>query len=96
MDKTYFLNLLHNLPGWDNMTRKGGAGVVIPFKGVDFLIYRAEASHYLKYEPQTEGDVIIIKEFNALMEDCHSELTKELDEWNMVRLTRDDNEADTI
>ena len=36
----------------------------------------------------------IVRAFNALMGSCRKELEKELGQWNMVRLTRDDNEGD--
>ena len=94
MSKEEFFEKLHSLPGWDDMTRKGGAGVHLKYKGVDFLIYRDDALHYLKYLPSNEQQVDIIQEFNSLMEECRDELKKELEEWNEVRLTQDDNEGD--
>lgn len=94
MSKEEFLEKLHSLQGWDDMTRKGGAGVHLKYKGVDFLIYRDTASQYLKYKPSNKQQVAIIREFNSLMEECRDELKKELEEWNIVRLTQDDNEGD--
>lgn len=46
--------------------------------------------------PQGPCQVEIISEFNALLESCRLELSKELDKWDEIRLTRDDNEADPI
>lgn len=94
MNKEEFLEMLHSLPGWDNMTRKGGAGVHLNYKGVDFLIFRDDTLHYLKYLPSNNKQETIIGEFNSLLEECRKELKKELEEWNIVRLTRNDNEGD--
>ena len=94
MNKEEFLEKLHSLSGWENMTRKGGAGVLLKFKGVDFLIFRDDASHYLKYKPSNTKQKTTICEFNSLLEECREELKKELEEWNTKRLTRDDNEGD--
>ena len=86
--------MLHALPQWDNMTQKGGAGVCLNYKGVDFLIFRDDSSQFLKYLPSDKKQESIIREFNSLLEECHAELKKELEVWNAVRLKRDDNEGD--
>lgn len=44
MNKEEFLEKLHSLSGWDDMTRKGGAGVLLKYRGVDFLIFRDDSS----------------------------------------------------
>ena len=94
MNKEKFLEKLHSLSGWDDMTRKGGAGVKLNYKGVDFLIFRDEASHFFRFTPSDKNQESIIHEFNSLMEQCREEIEKELEGWNIVRLTRDDNEGD--
>ena len=96
MDKDSFLNLLRNNPGWDNMIKKGRAGVKVNYKSVDFHIFRDDASHFLRVEPTTSGEVLVIQEFNALIESCRSEIAGELEIWNEIRLNRDDNEGDSV
>ena len=76
------------------MTRKGGAGIEVLFGGVEFLVFRDNALHYLRAVPQNAKSLAIVRAFNALMRSCREELEKELEQWNMVRLTRDDNEGD--
>lgn len=76
------------------MTRKGGAGIEVIFGGVEFLVFRDNALHYLRAVPQNAKSLAIVRAFNALMRSCREELEKELEQWNMVRLTRDDNEGD--
>lgn len=94
MNKDTFLRMLRNNPGWDNMTRKGGAGIVVFYGGVEFLVFRDDASHYLRAIPQSATSLESVKDFNSLMRNCRRELVRELDQWNMTRLTRDDNEGD--
>lgn len=89
-----FMRMLHNHPGWENMTRKGGAGIVVLFGGVDFLVFRDNALHYLRAVPQNATSLAVVRAFNALMGKCRKELEKELEQWDMTRLTRDDNESD--
>lgn len=94
MDKDTFIRMLHKNPGWNSMVRKGGMGIVVRFGGVDFLVFRDNASHYLRAIHQSTTNPAAIKAFNTLMSNCRQELEKELGQWNMVRLTRDDNESD--
>ncbi len=94
MNKKEFLEKLHSLSGWENMTRKGGAGVQLNYEGVDFLIFRDDASQYLKFVPLNKKQKSIIQEFNSLMEECREELKKELEDWDFTRLTQDANEGD--
>lgn len=94
MNKKEFLEKLHSLSGWENMTRKGGAGVQLNYKGVVFLIFRDDASHYLKFVPLNKKQKSIIQEFNSLLEECRKELEKELEEWDFIRLTQDANEGE--
>ena len=78
------------------MIGKGTQGVVVEYNGVEFLIYRNDADHYLKYQPTTITEAYIVAEFNDLMDCCRAELSKELEQSNMNRLVRDDNEGDPI
>lgn len=94
MNKESFMRMLRSHPGWENMTRKGGAGIEVLFGGVEFLVFRDNALHYLRAVPQNAKSLAIVRAFNALMRSCREELEKELEQWNMVRLTRDDNEGD--
>lgn len=94
MNKEDFLEKLHSLSGWENMTRGGDAEIHLNYKGVDFLIYRNDVSHYLEYEPSNKLQVAIVKEFNSLMEGCREELKKELEDKDYIRLTQDANEGD--
>lgn len=94
MNKDEFIKLLHSHSSWENMTKKGGAGITVNFEDVEFLIFRDEASHYLKAVPQGEKQETIVKDFNRLLGSCRKELAKELEQWNEIRLNRDDNEGD--
>lgn len=94
MNKERFLRMLRNHPGWENMTRKGRAGIVVLFGGVEFLVFRDDVSHYLRTVPQNATSLAVVRAFNALMGSCRRELAEELKQWNMTRLTRDDNEGD--
>ncbi len=94
MDKNMFLRLLRNNSGWKNMTQKGSAGITVIYKNVEFLIFRDVASHYLRAVPQDPTTLAVVRAFNTLLNSCRRELAKELDRWNMFRLTRDDNEGD--
>lgn len=94
MDKKEFLEKLHSLPEWDDMTRKGDVEIHLNYEGVDFLIYRDDASHYLEYVPSNKQQASIVQEFNSLMEECREELKKELEDWDFIRLTQDANEGD--
>ena len=96
MDKNAFIAMIHNNPNWDNLTRKGIAFIVVSYKNVDFELFRNEVNHFLQAQPQDQSQVEIINEFNALLEDCRSELSEELEVWDGIRLTRDDNEADPV
>lgn len=94
MNKERFLRMFRNHPGWGKMTRNGGAGIVVLFGGVEFLVFRDNALHYLRAVPQNATSLAVVRAFNALMGNCRKELEKELEQWNLVRLTRDDNEGD--
>ena len=94
MNKETFMRMLRSHPRWDDMTRKGSAGIVVLFGGVEFLVFRDNALHYLRAVPQNATSLAVVRAFNALMGNCRKELEKELERWNMVRLTRDDNEGD--
>lgn len=95
MNENEFLELLHNQPGWNNMIQRGSAGVKVFFKGVYFEIFRDNANHFLNFRPlNSQKD--IIAEFNNLWANCHAELQQEIEQGNMDRLFRDDNEADPI
>lgn len=94
MNKETFLRILRNHPEWDNLIRKGRAGIVVLFGGVEFLIFRDNALHYLRAVPQNATSLAVVRAFNALMGSCRRELAKEMEQWNMTRLTRDDNEGD--
>ena len=37
MDKDAFIAMIHNNPGWNNLTRKGTAFIIVPYKNVDFV-----------------------------------------------------------
>lgn len=96
MDNDAFIAMIHNNPGWNNLTRKGTAFIVVPYKNVDFVLFRNDVNHFLRVQPQGPCEAEIINEFNELLESCRFELSKELDMWDGSRLTRDDNEADPI
>ena len=96
MDKFSFLDLIHSNPGWSDLTKKGKSGINVLFHDVEFLVFRDAASQFLTASPQTECQVEIIDEFNALLDSCRPELEKDFDEWNMIRLFQDDNESDPI
>ncbi len=96
MDKDAFIAMIHNNPGWNNLTRKGTAFISVPYKNVDFELFRNDVNHFLRVQPQGPCQIEIINEFNELLESCSFELSKELDMWDGSRLTRDDNEADPI
>lgn len=94
MNKDEFMKLLHSNPSWENMTKKGGPGITVIFEDVEFLLFRDDASHYLKAVPQGEMQFAIVKDFNRLLGCCRKELAKELEQWNEIRLNRDDDEGD--
>ncbi len=96
MDKDAFIAMIHNNPGWNNLTRKGTAFIIVPYKNVDFELFRNDVNHFLRVQPQGPCQIEIINEINELLESCRFELSKELDMWDGSRLTRDDNEADPI
>ena len=96
MDKKTFLQWLRNNPAWDNMLKRGGAGVKTNYKNVEFLIFRDDASLFLRVVPSSSSEVLVIEEFNALLESCRSEITEELEKWNVIRLNKDDNEGAPI
>lgn len=70
MNKERFLRMLRNHSEWENLTRKGGAGIVVLFGGVDFLIFRDNALHYLRAVPQNATSLAVVRAFNALMGSC--------------------------
>lgn len=43
---------------------------------------------------QSSTDLAKVMAFNALIKSCRNELAQELDKWNAIRLTRDDNDGD--
>lgn len=94
MNKETFMRMLRSHLGWDDMTRKGSAGIVVLFGGVEFLVFRDNALHYLRAVPQNATSLAVVRAFNDLMGNCRKELEKELEHWNITRLTRDDNEGD--
>ena len=94
MNKDSFLRMLRNQPCWDDMIRRGRAGITVLFGGVEFLVFRDDALHYLRAVPQNATSVAVVRAFNTLMGSCRRELAKELEQWNHIRLTRDDNEGD--
>ena len=94
MNRDMFLRLLCNNPGWDNMIRRGGPGIMVRFENVEFLVFRDGALHYLRAVPNNLTTLAVVRNFNTLMSSCRRELAAELDNWNMVRLMRDDNEGD--
>ena len=94
MNRDIFLRFLRNHPGWENMIRRGGPGISVCYGNVNFLIFRDEASHYLRAVPEDSTTLAVVKAFNYLMNSCRRELAEELGHWNMVRLMRDDNEGD--
>ena len=40
-----------------------------------------------------QTSMAVVRTFNTLMGSCRRELAEELEQWNLVRLTRDDNEG---
>lgn len=95
MGKKEFLELLKGSEGWQDMLNHGKAGVSVTFKGVEFLIFRDAADHYLKYEPTDGRQKAIIHEFNDLLLcECRDEIEKEMKKWSNIRLYRDDSEND--
>ena len=94
MDNDVFLKRLRGVHGWKDLLGKGKAGVSVDYKGVTFLLYRDDASHFLRYVPMNKTEVKIIGEFNNLMESCRKDIMEEMVEWNDIRLERDDNEGD--
>ena len=79
MDKDAFIAMIHNNPGWNNLTRKGTAFIVVPYKNVDFVLFRNDVNHFLRVQPQGPCEAEIINEFNELLESCRFELSKELE-----------------
>lgn len=96
MNKDEFLKFLHNQYDWKAMLEKGAAGVAVKFNGVTFNVFRDDAEHFLTCEPCNSGELAVIEEFNALMESCRPEISAELQQAEMARLNRNDNEGDPI
>lgn len=94
MSKDEFLKLLHNQPGWSTMIQRGTAGVKVCFKGVYIEIFRDSSNHFLRFLPWGDAQADVVAEFNNLWSSCKAELKEELEQSNMERLTRDDNEGD--
>ena len=59
--------MIHNNPGWNNLTRKGTAFIVVPYKNVDFELFRNDVNHFLRVQPQGPCQAEIINEFNELL-----------------------------
>lgn len=95
MSKDDFLKLLHNQPGWASMIQRGSAGVKVCFKGVYFEIFRDSSNHFIRFLPLGKVQANVVAEFNSLLSNCKAELKEELEQSNMERLTRDDNEGDS-
>ena len=96
MNKDDFLNLLHDQPGWNNMTQKSNAGIKVLFEGVYFEIFRDSANHFLRFLPLDTSSTDVVTEFNALWRCCNIELQSELEQSNMDRLFGDEIELDNI
>ena len=79
MDNDAFIAMIHNNPGWNNLTRKGTAFIIVPYKNVDFVLFRNDVNHFLRVQPQGPCQIEIINEFNELLESCRFELSKELE-----------------
>ena len=94
MNRDTFLKMLRSHPGWGDMKRKGKAGMMVYFRGVEFFVFRDNAFHYLRKIPRDETTLAVVKEFNALMCSVRKELERELYQCSLARLTRDDNEGD--
>lgn len=92
MDKDTLLKELRNLSGWKEMLMHEKASVCFEYKGVTFLLFRNDATYFLKYQPKDSTQVRIVMEFNTLMEECSEDIRKEMEEWDHLRLMKDDNE----
>lgn len=96
MNTDNFLQLLRKTDGWNEMMERGMAGSVVRYKGVDFWIYRDDASHFLRVVPSNQFQLDVVDEFNELINLCRKEIQSEMCQWNLKRLNRDDNECDPI